>query len=121
MSKSQGASNRRRGLAFEALIRKYIALFFKVKNSNRTGYDGDDFRLPQFTWLSGEIKYRREDRLGSWIDQAVKNAKGLVPVVIHKRWGHGDPADQFVTMRLEDFLTILEIIKHAYPEGEDEA
>jgi len=118
MSKSQGASNRRRGRDYEAEIRRYIGQFFEIINSNQSGYEGDDWRLPAFDWLSGETKLRREDRLGSWVDQAKKNAKGLIGVVIHKRWGKGNPADAFVTMRLEDFLTILEIIKSLGTEAE---
>ena len=113
------ASARRKGRDYESEVRRYIGQFFEIINSNQSGYEGDDWRLPAFDWLSGETKYRREDRLGSWIDQAKKNSKGLVGVVVHKRWGKGDPAEAFVTMRLEDFLTILEIIKQAYPETDE--
>jgi len=49
--------------------------------------------------------------LGSWITEAETeraNDNALIGIVIHKRRGEGNPANQFVTMTLATLATLLE-------------
>jgi hypothetical protein len=109
---ARGRANRRAGRDYEATIGNYFtSRGFGFINTNRSGYDGDDWTLKGYQqWLSGESKKRREESLGAWLDKARSDADGRLPVVVHKRWGKGDPADAFVSMSLADFCTILETI-----------
>lgn len=48
--------------------------------------------------------------LGAWVEEAAieaGNDDALLGVVVHKRRGKGQAADQFVTLTLEDFTTLL--------------
>ena len=105
---ARGRSNRREGRDYEAQVGRYFDdRGLEFVNRNRSGYDGDDWTLDGHRWLSGETKKRRQDSLGAWLDQAKANAGGRLPVVVHKRWGKGDPGEAFVTMSLADFCTII--------------
>lgn len=57
-----------------------------------------------------EVKNHARLNLAGWVDEAVTeagNADAAVAVVVHKRVGKGQPADQYVTMRLCDFAALL--------------
>jgi len=48
--------------------------------------------------------------LAGWVDEANTergNDDALLGVVIHKRRGHGDPLDQYVTMTVRDLIALL--------------
>lgn len=48
--------------------------------------------------------------LSGWVDEADVergNDDALVGVVIHKRRGHGDPLDQYVTTSVRDLIALL--------------
>lgn len=89
----------------------------QITKQNRSGYDGDDLLLEilddeginRSSVVSIECKNQKEMKLASWVDQAVANAKqGQVPVVFHKRRGTMKVDAHYVTMRVEDFLRLLE-------------
>ena len=49
--------------------------------------------------------------LGGWIHEAeveAANDGALIGVVVHKRRGHGDPGNQYVTMTLRDLALLLQ-------------
>ena len=48
--------------------------------------------------------------LSGWVNEAEVergNADALVGLVVHKRRGHGDPLDQYVTCTVRDLLALL--------------
>lgn len=48
--------------------------------------------------------------LAGWVDEADVergNDDALVGLVVHKRRGHGDPLDQYVTTTLRDLIALL--------------
>lgn len=52
--------------------------------------------------------------LPKWVAEAhveAENDDALIGVVVHKRHGNGDPADQWVTMTLADLAIILNTTK----------
>lgn len=60
-----------------------------------------------------QVKAHRKMALASWVDQAATQAERAVKpysVVIHRRWGKGDPGQWYATMPLQDFV-------EAYKEG----
>ena len=57
-----------------------------------------------------ECKDTAKIALGTWLREAEierGNDDALVGVVVHKRHGNGDPADQLVTMTLADFAALV--------------
>jgi len=57
-----------------------------------------------------ECKNVKTMSLGAWVEEAkteAGNDDALLGVVVHKRRGKGQAADQFVTLTLEDFTTLL--------------
>lgn len=49
--------------------------------------------------------------LGGWIHEAEverENDGALIGVVVHKRRGHGDPGESYVTMTLRDLALLLQ-------------
>lgn len=48
--------------------------------------------------------------LGGWVEEADierGNDDALVGLVVHKRRGHGDPLDQYVTTTMRDLIALL--------------
>lgn len=60
--------------------------------------------------LCVEIKACKTMALAGWVSEAVAEAAncgpGVTPVVVHRRVGKRDPAEQYVTMRLADFCKL---------------
>lgn len=101
---------RQKGTWFETLLVTYL---------QGCGYDAD--RLPlKGSADEGDIRVRQgrgqdfgieaknvaSPSLGVWVEESRAEAAnaGYPVVVVHKRRGKGQAADQFVTMRLADFL-----------------
>ena len=118
-----GSSSRRKGMTYENEVYKKLLEWAiersedtEVYKQNRSGYDGDDLLIKHRrsadanpVSVSMECKNQKEMRLSSWIDQAVANAKqDQVPLVVHKRRGVADVSEHYVTMRMKDFLQLLE-------------
>lgn len=110
-----GMTSRRKGMTYENEVFNRLLAWCEgtgrtITKQNRSGYDGDDLLLELFgRAVSIECKNQKEMKLASWVDQAVANAKqGQVPVVFHKRRGTMKVDAHYVTMRVEDFLRLLE-------------
>lgn len=57
-----------------------------------------------------EVKQVHSIDLPQWTREARKEAENdgaLLGVVVHKRWGKSNPAEQWVTMQLDDLVTLL--------------
>ena len=57
-----------------------------------------------------EAKDTTRMRLGTWINEAETerlNDDAGVGMVVHKRYGHGQAADQYVTMTLADLVSLI--------------
>lgn len=121
-----GAASRRKGREYEAFVRREFPTLLNgmsditIAQKNRAGYDGDDVQItvvkdelyPELdVVISGECKNQNRMSLAEWVNQSVEQApEGEVPVVIHKRKGKGKLVDHYVTMRVRDFIDILERI-----------
>lgn len=109
------ASAKAAGSSFERLVADYLAanLDDRIDRRVKTGAKdkGDISGLRAFGHrIVVEVKNVSRDGLPGWVDEAqveAGNDDAAFGVVIHKRRGKGLPADQFVTMRLEDFAALL--------------
>lgn len=109
-------SARAAGTRFERMVVDCVAWVLKddridrrVKTGNKD--KGDIFGLRSFAGerIVVECKDVARLNLGGWMEEAVAEAgndDAPIAVVIHKRRGHGDPLDQYVTMRVRDFLKL---------------
>lgn len=101
---------RQKGTSFESLLVSYLT---------EIGYDAERqvlhgtkdvgdirVRIPASGGFNIEAKNCQTMTLGSWVDESRVEAKnaGRPCVVVHKRRGKGQGGDQFVSMRLGDFL-----------------
>jgi hypothetical protein len=100
-----------KGTAFESsllpLIREYHP--YAERRALTGAKDKGDFFLPGADFIL-EAKCVRTMSLGSWLDEAVReaiNAEVGYGIVVHKRKGKTDPAEQFATMRFKSLLDIL--------------
>jgi hypothetical protein len=104
------SASKAKGTRWEGEIVAYLhgAGFPHIERRTQSGaHDkGDIAGLP----LVIEAKNCRATELAAWVDEAVaeaRNAKVAVGVVWHHRRGKASPGDGFVTMRGEDFVTLL--------------
>ena len=104
------SASKARGTRWESQIVAYLhgAGFGHVERRTLSGANdkGDIAGLP----LVIEAKNCKATALASWVDEAVaeaRNAGVAVGVVWHHRKGKGSPGDGYVTMRGEDFVTLL--------------
>lgn len=73
-------------------------------------YDKGDYVLPGETRFIVEAKWQTRVDLPGWMGEAEREARNAgVPfgVVLHKRVGKTDPALQWVTLKLGDFLRLV--------------
>lgn len=109
-------SARQAGTAFERKVVDALAWILKDDRIDRrvkTGAKdkGDIFGLRSFAGERIVVECKDVSRLnlGGWVEEAVAEAgndDAPIAVVIHKRRGHGDPLDQYVTMRVRDFVKL---------------
>ena len=104
------SASKARGTRWESQIVAYLhgAGFGHVERRALTGSQdkGDVAGLP----LVIEAKNCRATELAAWVDEAVaeaRNAGVAVGVVWHHRKGKSSPGDGYVTMRGEEFVTLL--------------
>lgn len=104
------SASKAKGTRWESAIIAYLsgAGFPNVERRALTGSQdqGDVAGLPVVI----EAKNCKAMSLGTWVDEAVVeafNAGVAVGVVWHHRRGKSSPGDGFVTMRGEDFVTLL--------------
>jgi hypothetical protein len=111
------ASAKKAGTRFESLVVAYLRERLqddRIERRAKAGAkDRGDVSGLRFggSRVVAECKDVRSMSLGAWVDEAeieAGNDDALIGVVVHKRRGSGDPAEQFVTMTLETFAWILE-------------
>ena len=66
------------------------------------GSDSPDVRH-NIPWLHVEVKYTQSSGIWNWLAQAVRDAKGKLPVVFHRR----NSKDWVVIMTADDFFRKL--------------
>lgn len=104
------SASKAKGSRWESQIVAYLhgAGFGHVERRTLSGASdkGDIAGLP----LVIEAKNCKATALAAWVDEAVteaRNAGVAVGVVWHHRKGKASPGDGYVTMRGEDFVTLL--------------
>lgn len=110
--------NGAKGSAFERLIADCLALWVderidrRVKTGAKDKGDIANLRLggvPRGR-IVVECKNVKTMNLSGWVDEADierGNDDALLGVVIHKRRGHGQPLDQYVSMTVRDLIALL--------------
>lgn len=102
------------GTRFERLIADCLAKLVddridrRVKTGNKDRGDIGGLRV-----LGGRVVLECKDHarlnLSGWVDEADierGNDDAIAGLVIHKRRGHGDPLDQYVTCTLRDLIAL---------------
>lgn len=109
------AYTRQKGSTFERMIADYLAnnvddrIDRRVKTGAKDRGDIGGVRI-HGKRLVLECKNTAKLNLGGWAAETETergNDDALAGVIVHKRHGKGQPADQWVTMTLEDFAAIL--------------
>lgn len=109
--------SKQKGTDFESLIRDYLKVEWSdiVERMTLSGND-DKGDISNFRVGSGqhkiaiECKNVRSLSLAGWVKEAQDEAEhygAVAGIVVHKRERKGQAADQYVTLTLSDFLTIL--------------
>lgn len=106
----------RKGTAFERLIADHLAhtldddrIDRRVRHGAKDRGDLAGLRAGPLK-IVAELKNQNRLSLAEWVDEAVLemgNDDADIAVVVHKRRGRGNPADQYVTMRVTDFVALL--------------
>jgi hypothetical protein len=112
------ASAKKAGSSFELLVAEFLAFRLADDRIERRVKHGakDTGDISGVRTLSGgrvviEVKNTARDNLPAWIREAEVervNDDAVIGVVAHKKHGTGNPADQYVSMTLETFATLLE-------------
>lgn len=109
------ASARKAGATFERQIADYLAaqvddrIDRRVKTGAKDRGDIGGLRI----WgerIAIECKNTARTQLAAWADEAEiarGNDDAVAGIIIHKRHGKGQPAEQWVTMTLGDFVALL--------------
>lgn len=108
----RGLAARRKGQSCQNLVRKAWVLGKLLEPVQKAG--ADDLIDPVYG-LSIEVKDRKAESLGAWVDQSARSALeradqfpgGLIPIVVHKRRGFADPGRWFVTIELKWFFELV--------------
>lgn len=114
------ASARAAGTKFERLVADHLALELdddridrRVKTGNRDRGDVGGVRV-HGQRLVIECKDVARLDLAGWVAEAEierRNDSALAGVVVHKRRGKGDAADQYVTMTLADLVSLIQGVR----------
>lgn len=109
------ASARKAGSAFESLVVAFLAAHVddrierRVRNGSKDRGDVSGLRhLGERVVV--ECKNHARLDLAGWLAEAEMergNDDATAALVVHKRHGKGDPAEQLVTMRLIDLVALL--------------
>lgn len=112
------SSAKKAGSSFERLVADYLAeqlnddrIDRRVKTGTKDRGDIGGVRTIRGGRVVIECKSVSRDNLPLWIREAEierGNDDAAIGVVAHKRFGSGQPADQYVTMTLETFALLLE-------------
>lgn len=110
------ASAKKAGSQFEQLIADYLQDRLDDDRIERRVLGGVNDRgdISNVRFLGHKIVIEAKNvaamSLGAWVEEAhveAGNDDALLGVVVHKRRGKGQAADQFVTLTLDDFATLL--------------
>lgn len=118
MSPRNRASAKAAGTRMESLVANFLATRLDDDRIERRAKSGAKDRgdISGVRTVSGgrvviEVKDTARDNLPAWIREAEVergNDDAVVGVVVHKKRGSANPADQFVSMTLESFAILLE-------------
>lgn len=97
-----GAGSRAKGAKFQRDVATWFNTNGYLCEKRGSGESGDDIHLLFYPMFSFELKDRKTRDFPGWMRQAFSNARGRIPVVIFKRYGVGDIAQQWVLLRGED-------------------
>lgn len=109
------ASAKKAGSTFERQVADYLAATVddridrRVKNGTKDRGDVGGVRIHGLRVVL-ECKNTAKTSLGTWANEAETergNDDALAGVIVHKRHGKGQPADQWVTLTLADFAALL--------------
>lgn len=101
-----------KGAKFESSLLPLLELHYPgvYRLKNQGAKDKGDFKLPGETRFIIQAKNWNRLSLGQWVDAATTQAANAgvpVGVVTHKRKGTTAALEQFVTMKLGDFLWLM--------------
>lgn len=103
----QGAANRRKGRAYQTLIRNHLAESVDVVEVGGAGLAGGDLMVIGAPNVWVEVK-SGATHLGPFHRQARDTCPpAAVPVVVHKRHGVAAAGEQWVTMRVDDLIDLI--------------
>lgn len=95
------------GTEMETRIVTYLQKWWPATERRALHGNTDRGDVAGIPGLCAEIKACKTMALAGWLDEAVTEAghcgPGVIPIVIHRRLRKRAPAEQYVTMRLEDF------------------
>lgn len=109
-------SARQAGAKFERLIADALAQHVddridrRVKTGNKDRGDIGGLRSFRGERVVVECKNASRTDLSGWVDEAGierGNDDALAGIVVHKRRGHGQALDQYVTMTVRDLVSLL--------------
>lgn len=110
------ASSKQAGARFERIVADFLAetvddrIDRRVKTGSADKGDIGGVRLPDGRKVAIEVKDVARINLPGWVREAQQEAENddaAVGVVVHKRRGVSDPAEQYVTMTLSDLAILL--------------
>ena len=117
------ASAKKAGTAFETQVAEYLAMKLadiRIERRAKTGAKDRGDIAGVKTVAGGhvvvEVKNHSRDNLPQWIKEAEVERQNddevtkatVAGVVVHKRHGNGKAGEQYVSMTLETFVTLLE-------------
>ena len=117
------ASAKKAGTAFETQVAEYLAMKLadiRIERRAKTGAKDRGDIAGVMTVAGGhvviEVKNHSRDNLPQWIKEAGVERQNdddvtgatVAGVVVHKRHGNGKAGEQYVSMTLETFVTLLE-------------
>ena len=103
------------GARFESLVAEFLAAHVDDRIERRTRHGAKDRGdISGFRHMGArvvvEVKNTSRIDLAGWAAEAEVergNDDATVGMVVHKRHGRGDPADQWVTMTLADLVALI--------------
>lgn len=110
-------SAKKAGTSFERLVADYLrdTVDDRIDRRVKTGsLDKGDIANVRTAWNDRvvlECKSTTRMSIGTWLNEAEverQNDAAHIAAVVHKRHGKAQPADQLVTMTLENFVKLLD-------------
>lgn len=109
------ASAKAAGTRFERAIADVLAAHVDDRIDRRVKTGGKDKGdIAGIRHMGGRVVIECKDtsrlELGTWVNEADVergNDDALVGLVAHKRRGHGDPLDQYITCTVRDLIALL--------------